>query len=468
MKLTIYIKRFIVIVIYCCISSCEDYVEIEAPDHKIGSEVIFNNDQIARSAMTGIYNQMSFASLTSGRLGSYTVLGDLSSDILELRTTSSSFQSYLEFQEHEIQPSNLQNLNLWSGAYNLIYMSNSLLEGLARSEQITETVHKQLEGEARFVRAFTYFYLVNLYGDVPLLLSTNYKENSLSGRHPITEVYQQIEMDLNEAAGLLGEEYLNGERTQVNAFAAKALLARVYLFQEKWELAEKLSSEVISQSGTYEILDNLNEVFLANSREAIWQISPIGKGSGSTNTNEGSVFIIHPSLPVLSRIKLSEDFVGHFSDTDNRMNHWIAFHQRVSAYHPFKYKIRNSSEPVTEYSMVLRLAEQYLIRSEALLMQGKLDEAIADVNIIRKRANLDLIEETNPSVSREELMDIIQEERSKELFAEWGHRWLDLKRTRKVDVLSSDSPLWENTDVLYPIPEEERIKNPNLEQNQGY
>lgn len=119
--------------------------------------------------------------------------------------------------------------------------------------------------------------------------------------------------------------------------------------------------------------------------------------------------------------------------------------------------------------MVLRLAEQYLIRAEARTKLNNLSGAIKDINVIRKRAGLLLISDTKSELSKSELMDYIMYERKYELFSEWGPRWLDLKRTERASqVLKSIKPLWQDTDLFYPIPEEERIKNPNLTQNDGY
>ena len=119
--------------------------------------------------------------------------------------------------------------------------------------------------------------------------------------------------------------------------------------------------------------------------------------------------------------------------------------------------------------MVLRLPEQYLIRAEARIHQGNLNGAMADINVIRKRAGLELLSSNTVDIKADALMNIVLEERRKEFFTEWGHRWLDLKRTRRSEaILSPGNPSWENTDVLYPIPQQERIKNSNLSQNPGY
>ena len=172
----------------------------------------------------------------------------------------------------------------------------------------------------------------------------------------------------------------------------------------------------------------------------------------------------------MASIKLRPSFATTFEGEDLRLQNWIGYHEGEDAFFAYKYKIWNSSEfPIEEYSMVLRFAEQYLIRAEAYAQTGNLAEAIKDIAIIQQRAGLSPVSETKPNISQEELLDLIMEERRKELFAEWGHRWFDLKRTDNAGVTLSDiKPLWETTDFLYPIPSEERRKNPNLSQNEGY
>ena len=467
MKNSKYIRNIIGFTICCLFASCEDFVEIDAPEHKISSEIVFANDETALSAMKGIYNQLAAVPFSSGGPDSVTVLAGLSADgLTPIRATN---MPYMEFEQHEVSPDNLRNYNLWRSAYNVIYLANSLLEGLVNSENISEDVRSRLEGEARFVRSFSYFYLVNLYGEVPLILTTDFQENSLAERNAETEVYEQILTDLGIAIELLEGKSDDINRLEVDQYAAIALLARVQLFLRNWEEAEKLSSRVISQSATYEILEDLNQVFLANSKEAIWQLSPIGRGTSQTNTNEGAVFIIHPIFSFLAQIKLASVFVEGFEDEDKRVNNWIGFHPATENFFSNKYKIQNSVEEVTEYSMVLRLAEQYLIRAEARARMGNLTGSIADLDVIRARAGLELISHLNPAVSKEELILLILEERKKEFFAEWGHRWFDLKRTGLAkDVLGSGDPLWQDFDVLYPIPQAERMVNPNLSQNEGY
>src|SRR5690606_1021237 len=135
-------------------------------------------------------------------------------------------------------------------------------------------------------------------------------------------------------------------------------------------------------------------------------------------------------------------------------------------YTPYKYKIRDSSDSSQEYSVVFRLSEQYLIRSEARLYQGNLSGSLSDLNLIRFRAGLNSIHSNN----HVEMLNIILTERRHELFSEFGHRWFDLKRTNMAEpILSPIKPNWRSTNVLFPIPENELLINPNLlPQNPGY
>lgn len=460
------ILRAVLLLLFVSLVSCEEYLEIDAPDHKINSATVFNNDQTALSALTGLTNQLASLNFSNGGGTSVTVLAGLSADVL--MPVYSTNQAYKEFDEHELLPDNYRNLNLWSSAYNIIYMANSLLEGVENSANISTEVRSQIQGEASFVRAFTYFYLVNLYGDVPLILTTDYRSNSLAERRPVEEVYQQISLDIQTAIDLLNPAFPTGERTVISQHAAIALMARVHLYKEDWQQAELYSTQLIEQTGTFEIVENLNAVFLANSKESIWQISPKGRGYSLTNTEEGAAFIIPPFFYFLAQLKLEPDFVNSFSPEDERLEMWVGYHQGTSYYFPYKYKVHNSTEEPTEYSMVLRLAEQYLIRSEARANQNDLSGAISDLDVVRERAGLPLVGDINPTIGKDELLALILEERKRELFAEWGHRWLDLQRLEKATEIFGNNPQWQETDVLYPIPEAERMANPNLTQNNGY
>src|SRR5690606_38217250 len=404
------------------------------------------------------------SNFSNGWQYSATVLGGMSADIIQpIRSTHATLGPFWQNEISIIDsPDADANLALWSSAYNIIYLANSVLEGLENSTNITETTKKQLMGQALFIRAFCYFYLTNLYRDVPLLLTTDYNNNALASRNSSEEIWEQIATDLDEAIDLLDNitYYEEVKRTHVNLYVVLALRARVYLYRGNWSKAEELSSQVIAQKNIYEILEDLDQVFLANSKEALWQISPEGE-KGQRVTSEAMVFIRYVFLPgiVLGDVKLADSFINAIDTEDKRFTHWIGQeldgNGKVVNYYSYKYKHHRVplGQEIPEYSMVLRLAEQYLIRAEARAMQNKLPEAIADVDKLRQRAGIELLSDINPGIGQEALLEVIMEERKMELFAEWGHRWLDLKRIEKAsEVLSPIKPLWQPTDVWFPIP----------------
>lgn len=453
---------YIILLTFCF--SCEDFVEVDLPQSELVGETVYSEDGTAIAAVRGIYsNMISSNYFASGSATSITFLSGLSSD--ELDNHSTDIDRIALFNNGLIATNGHVQLT-WEDAYKYIYHSNVVIEGLSNSTEVTETIKNQLEGEAKFIRAFCHFYLVNLYSDVPLITDTDYKVNTITSRTSIELVYKQIKDDLNDAQILLADDYSfsNGERVRPNKWAATAMLARAQLFTGNWEDAELEASAVIENTTMYNVMTDLNEVFLGNSTEAIWQLKPV---LPSLNTNEGLNFILF-STP--TNVALSPTLVNAFEPQDNRLLNWIGSvtPRELTYYFPFKYKVFFSNQ-LTEYSMVLRLAEQYLIRAEARAQLNDLAGAISDVDIIRNRAGLPLIHDTNPAISQGDLLLVIEKERQLELFTEWGHRWLDLKRTGRVDeVLGSIKSDWQSTDALYPIPQSEINNGSNLTQNNGY
>lgn len=443
--------------------SCSDFVQLDPPKSKVKAESVFNDDVSATSAVRGIYvNMLDVQSFSSGSNRSVTALASLSADAL--KDYYGTDVDNVEFGTNTITPSNSYIQNLWSSAYKIIYGANAVLEGTKDAPNLTRATQRQLTGEARFIRAFTYFYLVNLFGDVPLIMSTDYKTNALVGRTTTAEIYQQILSDLSEARELLTDNYATKGRVRPNKATATAFLARVYLYLEDWEKADQMASEIIGNA-TYSLVD-VSEAFLADNKEAIWQLQPVVP---NFNTQEGFYFVIsyRPQYNVLT-----SDFINSFEAGDKRGTNWIGTFQAGSEllYFPNKYKKYLANSTTTEYSVVLRLAEQYLIRAEARAHLGDLGGSMADVDVIRQRASLPLLKDTTPSLSAAEILLAIEKERRSEFFTEWGHRWLDLKRTGRANaVLSYIKPGWNSEDTFYPLPESEFNKNPKLgNQNPGY
>jgi starch-binding outer membrane protein, SusD/RagB family len=294
----------------------------------------------------------------------------------------------------------------------------------------------------------------------PLETSTDYLVNGSMPRTTASKVYSQVVNDLLTAETLLTASYSSSTNTRPTEMAAAALLARVYLYQKDWVNAETQASMVIN-SGSYNLESNLNNVFLATSGETIFQLA-----RPANNTAEAIAFI-PSSTSIKPTFAVRSSLLNAFTSGDNRKISWLNSDtiSGTAYYYPYKYKQRVNN-PVTEYNVVLRLAEVYLIRAEARAEQNNTNGAQADINMIRNRAGL---ANTTASTSAT-LFNAIAAERQVELFAEWGHRWLDLKRTGTIDTVigTAKSIVWKPADALYPIPLAQIQLNPFLTQNSGY
>lgn len=447
--------------------SCNKFVDVPAPVNKITTQELFKDDINATSAVTGIYALMANPLLNISN-GSMTVYTGVASDELNYTGTAADVN---EFQSNSITPSNSTNLgNFWTSAYSFIYQANASIEGINASTGLSPKTKNQLLGECRVVRSLMYFYLIQLYGDVPLITTTEFNTNTVQGRKPVSEIYSFIINDLNEAKQVLVESYPTSGRLRPNLQTAEAMLAKVYLYAGNWDKAEAEATNVIN-SVQYSLQTDLAKIFLAGSNESIWQISASTNG---INTREGATFV-NSNVNAIPDYLISSSLMNSFEVNDPRKDAWIGSRNisNKSYYFPYKYKISNStSSTPTENYIMFRLAEQYLIRSEAKIRQGKTDEGVKDINIIRGRArgnNNTILPDLPMGSTQQQALTLVLKERRIELLAEWGNRWMDLKRFHLcTTVLQPIKPGWQDTDTLFPIPLRELLVNSNLTQNSGY
>jgi len=465
-------------------TGCKKLVEVDAPVTSISAGNVYSNDETATSVLTGIYTTMSVSNsidFTRPGIQSISLFTGLSADeltLFDLNNDNINNTNFYPYYSNSLTDLNVGIADFWINIYPIIFIANSAIEGLNNNSSLTSSVKQQLLGEAKFIRAFCYFYLVNLYGDVPLVTGTDPNVNASLPRTPQTLVYQQIIADLKDAQNLLSANYLGAdvtsttsERVRPTKWAAMALLARVYLYTKDYVKAEAQATDVINNSSFYG-LSALDDVFLKNSTEAIWQLQPVRDGIDA-NTGEGKLFILPDTGPNsdLYPVYLSNNVVNSFEIGDQRKMSWVdsVIVDNNIYYFPYKYKVGAIEAPVSEYIMVLRLGEQYLIRAEARANQGNISGAVEDLNAIRSRAGLPGTTASDQTA----LLMAIQHERQVELFTEWGHRWFDLKRTNTVNtVMNSVTPqkggIWNPNWQLYPISLSELQADPKLVQNPGY
>lgn len=453
-----FLKLTLLVLISC--TGCKKFVDPGIPSSQLVTDAVFQSDQSANAAITGLY-----ASLIPNTTGSFlnyqiTLFTGLMAD--ELIAPAANNQ---EFYQNNLNPQVSSASALWENGYEQIYRANAILKGLSGAEKLSPDLKRQLEGEARFMRALCHFYLLNLYGDIPYITTTDYTINNQVSRLPVKQVYELILQDLNQSTTLLPDAYTSEERIRPNKSTALALTARLYLYTGNWANAEKTAGQLINRKDLYQLSNTLNPIFLKNSTETIWQLK---SSIANLNTVEGNWFILK-AAPTSSY--LSPDFVKSFEKGDLRKTAWVdsLIIGNSKWHYPAKYKVKSGSA-VTENMIFFRLSEQYLIRAEACTRQEKLPQAIADIDVIRQRAGLALIKDTNPSILAADLLMVIENERKAEFFAEMGHRWFDLKRTDRAGTVLSElkTPNWQKEDQLLPIPKSQIDRDPNTIQNPGY
>jgi starch-binding outer membrane protein, SusD/RagB family len=472
MKTIIYAVMLIITV-----CSCKKFIEVKAPATTTNGNNVYSSDDNAAAVLTGIYANMSARGVRGG-LNAVSLFGGLSADELTLSGgTANLVADYVPYYTNGLSNSNT-GVDFNNYIYPVIFTANAAIEGLTAADHLTPAVKQQLLGEAKFIRGFCYFYLVNLFGDVPLATGTDYQQNAALKRTPKEQVYKLIIDDLVQAKDLLSETYLSGnavtpsgDRVRPTKWAAAALLARVYLYTGDWAAAETQATEVISNTGLFN-LNSADDIFRSNSNEAIWQLQSVNENE---NTPEAKLFVLPETGPTASfdyPVYLSAHVVNAFEPGDERRVKWIdsVVVDNITYFFPYKYKVViPGTFDFTEASTVLRLGELYLIRAEARAEQNNLAGATEDLNAIRHRAGLNDI----PAAMQPDILNAVVHERQTELFTEWGHRWLDLKRWDIADsvmttVTAEKGGSWNTNWQLYPFPRTELQKNSHLEQNEGY
>jgi len=447
-----------IVIITVSLTSCKKLIEIPSnPPSSITQKEQFADSATAMTAVAGIYvyNQGNGFAYADGHVNYMT---GLSADELTYTVTNDNQQ----FFNYTVTPLNSGVESTWTTHYQEIYQVNAVLNGITNNASLSPTFQKQIAGEMEVIRAFYYFNLVNLYDGVPLVTQTDYNQTNRLPRAAPAAIYTQIVTDLTDAQKKLTASYPSAGRARPNIYAAISLLAKVNLYQGKWQSAYNEADSVI-RSGNYSLESDLNHVFLDGSNEAIWQLPA---NQGYYGVADAQNFL--PNYPGdINKFLLTKSLLNAFEAGDKRFDNWVgsAVNSGNTLYYPYKYKNVVAATTPTEDLMIVRLAELYLIRAEAAAHLNNLTQALADVNTIRARAGL----AASHASGSTDILNAIMQERRIELFCEWGNRWYDLKRTgTAATVLGAEKTGFNTNSALYPIPQSQILLNNLLKQNPGY
>lgn len=469
--LNLYTTMTGLLLIAASFTSCKKLIEIPNPASAITQEVQFADSLTTLSAVTGIYALNSNGNGFAYSNVVFTALPALSADELTYINTASDYQ---QFYNYSLNPVNSGAAMLWGNIYQSIYQVNSVLGGVTNNNRLPASFQQQITGEMKVVRALYYFSLVNFFGDVPLVTTTDYSTTAHLPRSPVAAVYSHIMTDLADARKKLTATYPSAGHVRPNLYTAIALQAKVNLYRGNWQGAYNEADSVI-RSGGFSLVPaaNIGKVFLHGSTEAIWQIPG---AQAFSNGVPDAVAFVPGSANSFPNYLITPFLLNAFETGDQRLTNWTGSKVRVvggvnqTQYYPYKYKNRLSTVAPAEDQMVLRLAEMYLIRAEAaahLGGGGNLEQALTDVNTIRLRAGLPA--STADVTSQAAVLNAVMKERQTELFCEWANRWYDLKRTgTAAAVLGAEKTGYTDNAALYPVPQAQRDLNKLLTQNPGY
>jgi tetratricopeptide (TPR) repeat protein len=473
-KLTI--KGFALIAITAiAIPSCKKFTDL-TPQGIVPVTSYYNTEIDIRTALNGAYN--SLRPIYNEQYG----YGEAPSD--NVQTYGESEVNYGEEDKLNWTATSVRIQMAWTRFYATIAYANIVL-GHVNTPPMTQTARDIYTGQAKFIRALMYFNLVRMWGGVPLVLNeiTSEQQAYTYNRESVANVYAQIEKDLTEAAAVLPASYTGTDVGRVTSIAARALLGKVYMFQNKFTQAETILSQVVATAGTPLPYDQVFGVGKDNNREIIFAVQYLGGGFAEGNTF-ASGFVPQPSGSTIINVSGGSNNVGTpdlynaFEAGDNRRNTAIGIFTTGSFTYYYARKfvystVAAGNEGDNDWP-VLRYADAILLYAEALNENGKTTEALTQLNLIRTRSGL----AAKTGLNQTDTRTAIRSERRVELCFE-AERWFDLIRWGiMVPVMQAHKIAYPpvNGSIgnvvatlgLYPIPFREISLNKNLTQNPGY
>ncbi|SHK68872.1 RagB/SusD family nutrient uptake outer membrane protein [Epilithonimonas mollis] len=465
MKHSYHSKKFFLtsIILFCSfyLISCEKFLEVDDPNNQISQSMVFKDKGLAYAALSDVYTNLRANTLLNGSLyGVGTLMGCYTDELNSVSNQSLDFKSFFDLS---VQQNTTVVNTIWVNAYKQIYAVNNIIEGVGKSTAyLDQQTIDQILGEAYFIRGFLHFYLVNLYGDVPYITTTDYLQNQSVSRQSVDNVYVHIEEDYQKADQYLTDQYPTANRTRINRSGVRLALARLYLYKQEWAKAS-LMADLVIQNPLYTMEQDISKTFLKDSKSAIWQFMPLEAG---VNTLEGQYYIFVTLPP--QNVVLSQNLLDSFEPGDQRKQKWTKTlsNAAMSYAYPYKYTQNNKTSSSLEFSIVLRVEEAYLISAEAENELGNTQTAINRLNQLRQRAGLAGL----GGLSQQQVRTAVMDERRHELFTEFGHRFFDLKRKGLLNTyMATVKSSWKDYMSLLPLPENELIANPSLKpQNNGY
>lgn len=519
-------NKYIAILIVLCamIASCENKLEIPQKG-VLPTESFYKTDEDCNEALTALYAQMK--DLLQNQYSPAFVTNLLSDDCYSGASARLASDDKESLNEFRFDSSNPVIEDLFEGLYVTINRANLIINNY---EEGTTNIQKRAVAEAKVFRAYCYFHLVTLFGPVPLITEA-FRDDYKSSNSTTAELWQLVEDDLNDAinADILPiKAHIDDKVTGIRATNdfAKAMLGKVYVFEEKWSEAAKLLDEVVN-CGRYGLLDdytayadavnnNNREILFSDNKtndpnnEGVFTTVLFGWSSNYFNGlgigNECNMLGFgfgSPSATLVEAFAESEGEDGYrFTNTIKSYEQMLAMgvsvkpNSEVYAHCGYGYwKIRMSSKNlitgtilfIWSNDIVMRLGEVILLAAEAHIMlnDGQGDKYI---NMIRDKAHLPhLTNATLDDLKKEKRLELCMEGCRYQDLIRWGDaskvlkdQWRQVPNfaglnddgTYKVVYPSVNQNTTygfkEGKHELLPIPLTEINVNPNIKQNPNW
>lgn len=358
---------------------------------------------------------------------------------------------------------------IWERSYITLNGANTVLQKL---DLLDASEKDAIEGEAKFVRALTYYELVNFFAQpysagntnvneaVPLALEPTVVYDPQKDNKPratVEEVYKQIISDLTDAAAKLPGSY--GDNSgRATKYAALAILARVYMAQGKYTAAATAATEVISKGG-FSLAITFDKAFnnVSNSTEDIFAIQQTSQSNaGTANSGLTTMYAAYDATPIAGRgdVRVDADLYKLYEENDDRKAFVYEGTGIAGGTGDYTRKWKDFYKAIP----VVRLAEMYLVRAEANARTGSAigsKSPLEDVNVLRARSHAGAL----TSVTADQVV----QEHFRELAFEGD--WLWTKKRLKMNIGTRP---YNDPKLVLPVPQRERDANRQLSQNPGY
>lgn len=390
---------FIMLITFGCQKFLDEPLLGERSDQEF-----YQTAEDAELALTGIYNKLSFAN-SDNRLW---VFGDVAADDAAKGGNPGDQADIGLIDDFNINTTNGNLENVWGIYYDGISRSNWLMDQIGAISMDVDRKN-EIIGEAKFLRAYCYYWLANIFGDIPVHLTVPTPEEMQTPATPYEEIYSNVIIpDLIDASNKLPESGAIGRATK---YSALGLLAKSYLFQKDWASAEDAAQQVIN-SGKYGLLNLYNDNFILatkDNREIIFSVEHLA-GQDPWLGNRLNQWFSPQALNGYGFDAPTQDFVDAFEKNpqgyfDPRLDYTVGREGQIwtdtitfdPTWSPTGFLNRKYVQPLVEVSkeskadgelnyQFMRYSEILLIMAEALNEQGSSGEAVMYVNMVRERA----------------------------------------------------------------------------------